>query len=84
MVYQTKLQASNYFWMDPFNPEDRSGLVLQNRRYIPIQRDNSNSHYGTKPRHSSMDAGIQCHGRQLSNCVNAILSGYEWPKSTSL
>ena len=38
-IYQTKLQAPNYFWMDPFDPEDRSGFVLQNRRYISIQRD---------------------------------------------
>jgi Uma2 family endonuclease len=36
-IYQDKLRVSEYFWYDPFNPEDLAGFVLLDGLYEPIQ-----------------------------------------------
>ncbi len=35
-IYQDKLRVSEYFWYDPFNPEDWAGFTLQDGRYEPM------------------------------------------------
>lgn len=37
-LYQNQLKVTEYFWYDPFNPEDRAGFVLQRGVYesLPI------------------------------------------------
>jgi Uma2 family endonuclease len=36
-IYQDKLRVSEYFWYDPFNPEDLAGFVLVDGVYEPLQ-----------------------------------------------
>jgi len=36
-IYQDKLRVNEYFWYDPFNPEDLAGFVLLDGVYEPIQ-----------------------------------------------
>ncbi|NEP57935.1 MAG: Uma2 family endonuclease, partial [Symploca sp. SIO2G7] len=38
-VYQNKVRVPEYFWYDPFNPEDLAGFNLQNGVYQPISED---------------------------------------------
>ncbi|NCJ06479.1 Uma2 family endonuclease [Synechococcales cyanobacterium C] len=35
-IYQDKLRVSEYFWYDPFNPEDFAGFTLQDGHYAAI------------------------------------------------
>jgi Uma2 family endonuclease len=35
LVYQNQLRVSEYFWFDPFNPNDWAGFSLQNGVYQP-------------------------------------------------
>jgi len=35
------LRVSEYFWYDPFNPEDWAGFSLENGVYQPLVRDDS-------------------------------------------
>lgn len=37
LIYQNQLRASEYFWFDPFNPEDWEGFILEGSVYQPIQ-----------------------------------------------
>jgi len=37
-VYQDVMRVPEYFWMDPFNPEDRAGFRLIEGIYQPIER----------------------------------------------
>jgi Uma2 family endonuclease len=39
LIYQDQLRVANYYWLDPFNVEDRSGFTLEGRRYVPLPRD---------------------------------------------
>ncbi len=39
-VYQNQLRVPEYFWFDPYNPDDWAGFVLQQGAYVPMQRDN--------------------------------------------
>lgn len=34
-IYQNQLRVPEYFWFDPFNPEDWAGFALQNGVYEP-------------------------------------------------
>jgi Uma2 family endonuclease len=36
-IYQDKLRVSEYFWYDPFNPEDFAGFALNDGLYEPLQ-----------------------------------------------
>jgi len=35
-IYQDKMRVGEYFWYDPFNPEDFAGFVLRNGLYEPL------------------------------------------------
>jgi len=35
-IYQDQMRVPEYFWFDPFDPEDWAGFVLQNGIYQPI------------------------------------------------
>ncbi|APB33736.1 Uncharacterized protein conserved in cyanobacteria [Gloeomargarita lithophora Alchichica-D10] len=35
-IYQNQMRVSEYYWYDPFNPEDWAGFVLNHREYQPI------------------------------------------------
>ncbi|MBE9114657.1 Uma2 family endonuclease [Lusitaniella coriacea LEGE 07157] len=35
-IYQNQMRASEYFWFDPFNPEDWEGFLLEGGVYQPI------------------------------------------------
>jgi Uma2 family endonuclease len=35
-IYQDKLRVSEYFWYDPFNPEDWAGFALRDGLYEPL------------------------------------------------
>ena len=39
LVYQDLMRVPEYFWFDPFNPEDRAGFRLIEGIYRPIERD---------------------------------------------
>ncbi|MBJ7900443.1 MAG: Uma2 family endonuclease [Cyanobacteria bacterium RI_101] len=39
-VYQDKMRVSEYYWYDPWNPEDFSGFTLTNGRYQPLEFNN--------------------------------------------
>ena len=39
-IYQDKLRVGEYFWYDPFNPEDFAGFVLVGGRYQPLELHN--------------------------------------------
>lgn len=36
-IYQNRLRVPEYFWFDPFNPEDLAGFSLRDGVYEPIQ-----------------------------------------------
>lgn len=38
-IYRDQLRVPNYYWFDPFNPDDRAGFVLQGNDYLPLLRD---------------------------------------------
>lgn len=40
-IYQNCLRVTEYFWYDPFNPDDWAGFVLQRGTYTPLQLDDS-------------------------------------------
>lgn len=35
-VYQSQLRVGEYYWYDPFNPEDLAGFSLSGSEYLPI------------------------------------------------
>lgn len=37
-IYQNRVKVGEYFWFDPFNPEDRAGFRLDGGHYRPIPR----------------------------------------------
>ncbi len=39
LVYQDQVRVSEYFWYDPFNPEDFAGFSLDNGVYQPLSED---------------------------------------------
>lgn len=41
-IYQNQLRVPEYFWYDPFNPEDWAGFALQGGEYQPLARDANN------------------------------------------
>lgn len=41
-IYQNKLRVGEYFWYDPFNPNDWAGFILQNSEYQPLPLDSQN------------------------------------------
>lgn len=42
-VYQDIMRVPEYFWFDPFNPEDRAGFRLTEGSYRPIDRGEGNT-----------------------------------------
>ena len=38
-VYQIQMRVPEYFWYDPFNPEDWAGFSLQKNEYQPLEKD---------------------------------------------
>ncbi len=36
LIYQNQLRVPEYFWYDPFNPQDLAGFSLQSGNYTPI------------------------------------------------
>lgn len=38
-VYRDVMRVPEYFWFDPFNPDDRAGFHLSEGEYRPIERD---------------------------------------------
>lgn len=38
-VYQNQMRVPEYFWYDPFNPEDWAGFSLQGSEYHPLEKD---------------------------------------------
>ena len=38
-VYQSQLRAAEYYWYDPFEPEDFAGFAMQAGSYVPLQPD---------------------------------------------
>ena len=38
-VYETQLRVAEYYWFDPFDPEDCAGFLLQGNHYTPLQAD---------------------------------------------
>lgn len=36
LIYQNQMRVSEYFWFDPFNPDDWAGFFLQHGVYQPI------------------------------------------------
>ncbi|NEP68126.1 MULTISPECIES: Uma2 family endonuclease [Moorena] len=41
-IYQNQMRVPEYFWFDPFNPDDWAGFHLQNRVYQPIEPNQQN------------------------------------------
>ncbi|MBZ8178788.1 Uma2 family endonuclease [Oscillatoria salina] len=41
-IYQNQMRVPEYFWYDPFNPDDWAGFALQNRVYRPIAPNHQN------------------------------------------
>ncbi len=39
LIYQNKMRVPEYFWFDPFNPNDWAGFSLQKRVYQPIAQN---------------------------------------------
>jgi Uma2 family endonuclease len=42
LIYQNRMRVPEYFWYDPFNPEDWAGFSLVKGVYQPLQRDQQN------------------------------------------
>ena len=38
-VYESQLRVAEYYWYDPFDPEDCAGFILQGDHYTPLQAD---------------------------------------------
>ncbi len=38
-IYQNQLRVTEYYWFDPFHPEDRAGFELRHGNYEPLQTD---------------------------------------------
>lgn len=41
-IYQNQLRVPEYFWYDPFHPEDWAGFYLKGGEYEPLERDRNN------------------------------------------
>ncbi|AOX02504.1 hypothetical protein BJP34_26405 [Moorena producens PAL-8-15-08-1] len=41
-IYQNQMRVPEYFWFDPFNPDDWAGFHLHNRVYQPIEPNEQN------------------------------------------
>jgi Uma2 family endonuclease len=41
-IYQSQMRVPEYFWYDPFNPEDCEGFRLQGSVYQPLEPDEQN------------------------------------------
>jgi Uma2 family endonuclease len=39
LIYQNQLKVAEYFWFDPFNPDDWAGFGLQQGVYAPLHPD---------------------------------------------
>jgi Uma2 family endonuclease len=39
LIYQDRLRVPEYFWIDPFDVEDRAGFSLIDGRYVEVPRD---------------------------------------------
>jgi Uma2 family endonuclease len=39
IIYQNQLRVPEYFWFDPFNPDDWAGFALRNGGYEPLELD---------------------------------------------
>lgn len=39
LIYQNQLKVTEYFWFDPFNPDDWAGFGLQQGVYAPLHPD---------------------------------------------
>ncbi|MBR8834978.1 MAG: DUF874 family protein [Stigonema ocellatum SAG 48.90 = DSM 106950] len=42
LIYQNQLRVSEYFWFDPFNPDDWAGFFLQKGVYQPLVPNEQN------------------------------------------
>jgi hypothetical protein len=42
LIYQNQLRVSEYFWFDPFNPNDWAGFFLQQGVYQPLSLNAQN------------------------------------------
>jgi Uma2 family endonuclease len=38
-IYRDQLRVPNYYWFDPFAPEDRAGFILRGNSYLPLLPD---------------------------------------------
>jgi Uma2 family endonuclease len=43
-IYQNQLRVPEYFWYDPFHPEDFAGFYLNGGQYRPLEPDTDNSY----------------------------------------
>jgi Uma2 family endonuclease len=48
LVYQDRMRVPEYFWYDPFNPEDWAGFSLVNGVYQPLKLDDQNRYISEK------------------------------------
>jgi len=42
LIYQNQMRVSEYFWYDPFNPDDFAGFDLNSGAYQPITKNEKN------------------------------------------
>lgn len=42
LIYQNRLRVPEYFWYDPFNPDDWAGFTLSKGVYQPLSLDSNN------------------------------------------
>ncbi|MFM7405983.1 MAG: Uma2 family endonuclease [Cuspidothrix sp.] len=42
LIYQNQMRVSEYFWYDPFNPDDFAGFDLNSGAYQPIAKNEKN------------------------------------------
>ena len=42
LIYQNQLRVSEYFWFDPFNPDDWAGFLIEKGIYQPLIPDEQN------------------------------------------
>lgn len=45
LIYQNGMRVPEYFWYDPFNPEDWAGFSLVKGVYQPLELDNQNRYF---------------------------------------
>ncbi|MGK7952403.1 MAG: Uma2 family endonuclease [Xenococcaceae cyanobacterium] len=43
LIYQNQIRIPEYYWYDPFNPEDLAGFVLQGSEYVALPFDGDNN-----------------------------------------